>query len=200
MDYSKVVTSFLRAKGYHDAADDLEVALTAAVSLKERLVQSGWTDLSGVIWKPKAPAAEYGPTEAGIVGDFDIDAAMGRYNTGRHYFDTYGGNAPLAATSWGSTPQDSVVLPNHYGRWNIEAIRFIVENNGPGFLYENATKYLWRYDAKNGHEDLAKAARYIEMLRMYEAGYPEWWKPYAGQMLPTSKDAALKSAKAASDV
>lgn len=85
---------------------------------------------------------------------------------------------------------DKVVLPNHYARHRLEPIRFIVENNGPGFLIENATKYLWRYDAKDGHQDLAKVARYVEMLRMYEAGFNNWSLPTPSdfQFLTESSD------------
>lgn len=77
-----------------------------------------------------------------------------------------------------STPSaDKVVLPSHYARHAIEPIRFAVENYGPGFLIGNIVKYPARYDAKDGHKDLAKTARYVEMLRRYEAGDPNWFTP-----------------------
>lgn len=78
---------------------------------------------------------------------------------------------------------DKVVMPNHYGRHSIEPIRFSVENYGVGFLIGNAVKYLTRYDAKDGHKDLAKAARYVEMLRRYEAGDPNWFAAAGGVAL-----------------
>lgn len=99
----------------------------------------------------------------------------------------------LKAFNAGLPPPDMVTLPNHYGRHSIEPIRFAVENFGPGFLIGNAVKYLSRYDAKNGHEDLAKAARYVEMLRLYEAGDPDWYAPAHEFELPVSKDAPLRS-------
>lgn len=94
-----------------------------------------------------------------------------------------------------SAHTDKVILPSHYARHSIEPIRFAVENYGPGFLIGNAIKYLSRYDAKDGHKDLAKAARYVEMLRRYEAGDPKWYEPGGSHALNewTSPDQQLRS-------
>jgi Protein of unknwon function (DUF3310) len=72
--------------------------------------------------------------------------------------------------------RDMVVLPEHYARYKIEPIRFIVENYGPGFLIGNIIKYVMRYDAKNGAEDIKKAQRYGVMLQRFEANDPDWWR------------------------
>lgn len=58
---------------------------------------------------------------------------------------------------------DAVFRPSHYARWNIEPITFISANN-LDFLTGNVIKYVMRHDAKNGLEDLRKAARYLELL------------------------------------
>lgn len=71
---------------------------------------------------------------------------------------------------------DAVNLPNHYARFKIEPIRFMVENLGPGILVGKVIKYTMRYDAKNGMEDLKKAKRCIELLIKFTAGDPDWWQ------------------------
>lgn len=90
-------------------------------------------------------------------------------------------------------PPEMVTLPSHYARHHIEPIRFVVENFGPGFLIGNIVKYILRYDAKDGHKDLAKAARYVEMLRHFEAGDPDWYQPPHDFTLPAEVDAPLHS-------
>lgn len=56
---------------------------------------------------------------------------------------------------------DAVVKPNHYARYKIEPINFIMQNNLP-FWMGNVVKYVLRADAKDGVQDLKKAIRYIE--------------------------------------
>lgn len=58
---------------------------------------------------------------------------------------------------------DAVVRPNHYARYPIEPITFIAANNLP-YMVGNVVKYICRFDAKNGDEDIRKAIRYCEML------------------------------------
>lgn len=60
-------------------------------------------------------------------------------------------------------PQDDIARPHHYARYAIEPITFIMANNLP-FCVGNVVKYVLRYDAKNGLEDLKKARRYIDMM------------------------------------
>ena len=58
---------------------------------------------------------------------------------------------------------DVVSAPSHYTRWNIEPIDFIRANNLP-FTVGNVIKYVMRYDAKNGLEDLKKCRQYLDWV------------------------------------
>lgn len=69
---------------------------------------------------------------------------------------------------------DMVTLPGHYARFKIEPIRFICENN-LNFFQGNIVKYILRFDAKNGLEDLRKARRYLDMFIKFVEGDPNWW-------------------------
>lgn len=71
---------------------------------------------------------------------------------------------------------DMVNLPQHYARFKIEPIRFGVENFGVGVLITKIVKYIMRFDAKNGLEDLLKARRCLDMMIEYVKGNPDWWK------------------------
>lgn len=57
----------------------------------------------------------------------------------------------------------SATSPNHYSRWKIQPLDFITANQ-LGFHVGNVIKYVMRYDAKNGIEDLEKAKWYIEHM------------------------------------
>lgn len=83
----------------------------------------------------------------------------------------------LAAHEQGMDPKqrDNVVLPEHYARFKIEPVRFIGENK-LNFFQGNIIKYVLRYDAKNGLEDIRKAERYCQMFRKYLEGDEDWWK------------------------
>ena len=70
---------------------------------------------------------------------------------------------------------DAVNLPAHYARFKIEPALFVEENN-LGFLRGNAIKYMCRWDAKDGLQDLDKAIRCLEMYREKCRGNPDWWK------------------------
>jgi hypothetical protein len=65
---------------------------------------------------------------------------------------------------------DPVNSPSHYadsfgGIQCIEAIEAAMGTEAfKGFIRGNAIKYLWRYDKKNGAEDLRKAKWYLERL------------------------------------
>lgn len=71
---------------------------------------------------------------------------------------------------------DSVVLPKHYARFQIEPIHFIGENK-LNFFQGNIVKYILRYDAKNGIEDVRKAGRYCRMFERFLLGDPDWHGP-----------------------
>ena len=62
---------------------------------------------------------------------------------------------------------DMVNHPPHYNQYGIECIDAIKACTGKGFeayLQGNILKYLWRYDYKNGVEDLKKAQWYLSKL------------------------------------
>ncbi len=59
------------------------------------------------------------------------------------------------------------INPSHYKQGGIECIEAMKVALGGGFLgylRGNAIKYLWRYDRKNGIEDLKKARWYLDRL------------------------------------
>jgi hypothetical protein len=62
---------------------------------------------------------------------------------------------------------DNVNKPNHY-KGEIECIDAIKSSmtieEVKGFLKGNVQKYVWRYDKKNGIEDLKKAQWYLDKL------------------------------------
>ena len=66
------------------------------------------------------------------------------------------------------TAPDVVNHPSHYTGSAIECIDAIQASMSPeafkGFLKGNVLKYLWRYEKKNGVEDLKKAQRYQARL------------------------------------
>lgn len=58
-----------------------------------------------------------------------------------------------------STPTN----PEHYSRWKIQLWDFISQNN-LDFMRGNIIKYIMRFDAKNGLEDLKKARVYLDKM------------------------------------
>lgn len=62
---------------------------------------------------------------------------------------------------------NSVVHPNHYNSGKYECIEVMREVFGEEavklFCAMNAFKYLWRYNKKNGEEDVAKACSYLKI-------------------------------------
>ena len=52
---------------------------------------------------------------------------------------------------------------NHYKKYNIQPVEFIVKNN-IGFCEGNIIKYILRFKEKGGVQDLEKAKHYIELL------------------------------------
>lgn len=62
---------------------------------------------------------------------------------------------------------DPVNRPTHYNQSGIECIDAIEAALGDGFinyLQGNVMKYLWRWQYKNGLEDLRKAQWYLNKL------------------------------------
>jgi len=52
---------------------------------------------------------------------------------------------------------------NHYKKYKIQPVEFIVKNN-IGFCEGNIIKYILRFKEKGGVQDLLKAKHYIELL------------------------------------
>ena len=64
---------------------------------------------------------------------------------------------------------DMINRPPHYTQGGVEcidAIKAAVTGKPPyeAWLVGQVIKYVWRYDRKNGEEDLQKAAFYLECL------------------------------------
>lgn len=63
---------------------------------------------------------------------------------------------------------NNAVLPTYYKKENLECYDVIRATMGPtkyqGFLWGNIQKYLWRWEDKNGKQDLEKAAEYLSKL------------------------------------
>lgn len=85
----------------------------------------------------------------------------------------------IALREMASKEGDNVILPTHYSRHKIEPVHFIGENR-LDFLVGNVIKYVLRFDAKNGLEDINKARRYLDMLYERESGNPNWAGPPKG--------------------
>jgi hypothetical protein len=52
---------------------------------------------------------------------------------------------------------------NHYKKYKIQPVEFIIKNN-IGFVEGNIIKYILRFKEKGGVQDLEKAKHYIELL------------------------------------
>ena len=66
-------------------------------------------------------------------------------------------------------PTDTQVGGNHYQKYKIRPVEFIMKNNVP-YVEGNVIKYVMRFRDKNGLEDLLKARQYLDML--IAAEYP----------------------------
>jgi len=65
---------------------------------------------------------------------------------------------------------DVQVGGSHYKDMKIQPVEFI-QANGMGFLEGNVIKYVSRFRAKNGKQDLDKAQHYLNLL--IELEYPD---------------------------
>ena len=62
---------------------------------------------------------------------------------------------------------DNVNRPKHYRKGRVECIDAIKSATGDGYqfyLQGNIIKYMWRFNHKNGLEDLQKAQWYLAEL------------------------------------
>ena len=66
-------------------------------------------------------------------------------------------------------PTDTQVGGNHYQKYKIKPVEFLMKNNVP-YVEGNVIKYVMRFRDKNGLEDLLKARQYLDMLIVAE--YP----------------------------
>ena len=60
-------------------------------------------------------------------------------------------------------PSEKQVGGNHYLKYKISPVEFIIKNN-IGFVEGNIIKYILRFKEKGGVQDLEKAKHYIELL------------------------------------
>lgn len=72
-----------------------------------------------------------------------------------------------------SEKEDKVNHPSHYTDGKIECIEAIEEvtkdlEGYEGYLTGNIVKYMWRWQKKNGVEDIKKAEWYIKRLIQYK--------------------------------
>ena len=78
------------------------------------------------------------------------------------------GELELVTTQDTPKPFDPVSKPSHYNQYGIEAIDSIRASLGPvgfqAYCKGNVIKYLWRYEYKNGIEDLKKAQVYLNWM------------------------------------
>lgn len=58
---------------------------------------------------------------------------------------------------------DAVQRPAHYSRFAIDPATYAILHNLP-FAVGNVIKYVMRWDAKDGIQDLKKARRYLDMM------------------------------------
>ena len=58
---------------------------------------------------------------------------------------------------------DVQVGGNHYKKFKIQPIEFIMKNN-LNYCQGNVIKYICRYKDKNGIEDLKKVKHYVDLL------------------------------------
>lgn len=67
------------------------------------------------------------------------------------------------------TKEEDIRNQHHYARFKIQPVVFIMENN---LTYEQGAiiKYILRFDAKNGLEDLEKARHYLDMMIQKKKG------------------------------
>jgi hypothetical protein len=63
---------------------------------------------------------------------------------------------------------NTAIKPNYYVRHGLECYDVIRASMGDekykGFLWGNIQKYLWRWEQKNGKQDLEKAVEYLGKL------------------------------------
>ena len=83
----------------------------------------------------------------------------------------------LAQTAEDMKPESNSIHPAHYTECSLECIDVMLAVFGrravTDFCIINAFKYMWRYEHKNGLEDLKKAERYLAMATTFQMGDKE---------------------------
>lgn len=112
--------------------------------------------------KSAAPPTKYRSLE-------EIDRAL----------DYHGVLPPKATVLPRPTPNDMVVMPKHYARFQIEPYHFCASNKFNAFQF-NIVKYAARAEHKHEepYEDLLKVVRNAMMYGKFLSGDPDWWKDY----------------------
>ena len=93
---------------------------------------------------------------------------------GKVYSEWKGGStdAELAQTAEDMKPESNPIHPAHYTECSLECIDVMLAVFGrravTDFCILNAFKYMWRYEHKNGLEDLQKAERYLAMAGNFQ--------------------------------
>ena len=86
-------------------------------------------------------------------------------------------DAELAQTAEDMKPESNPIHPTHYTECSLECIDVMLAVFGrravTDFCIINAFKYMWRYEHKNGLEDLRKAERYLAMATTFQMGDKE---------------------------
>ena len=70
---------------------------------------------------------------------------------------------PVEIRKDGAKPLEKQIGGEHYKKFPIQPIEFIVKNNIP-YREANAIKYVCRHRSKHGAEDIKKAIHYLEMI------------------------------------
>lgn len=83
----------------------------------------------------------------------------------------------LSQTAEDMKPESNPIRPVHYTECSLECIDVMLAVFGrkavTDFCIINAFKYMWRYEHKNGLEDLQKAERYLAMATTFQMGNAE---------------------------
>ena len=86
-------------------------------------------------------------------------------------------DAELSQTAEDMKSESNPIHPAHYTECSLECIDVMLAVFGQravtDFCILNAFKYMWRYEHKNGLEDLQKAERYLAMATTFQMGDKE---------------------------
>ena len=107
--------------------------------------------------------------ENGHIGKYGPDCVRLPMPVSSDVFDIGEASPPQPYVGPASQPKDNdPVKPHHYTRFVIDPIEYC-NKNGIGFCAGNVIKYVSRYDAKGGIEDLDKAEEYLRRMRKHYA-------------------------------